>query len=367
MLARRVVVAHPCGHKDSAQRPGPLREQCLVRSRSGGQNLRMILRAPWPADVPRPRDYLETGDGLFFAVVSSAADDGHALTSLRYVRRGAGLAKLSTGGANEYLREHRPEYLAHSALIDAMIHRVPLADVVWTHRPDERLHDLRTRGGKDRLEERSLRTVEALVSGGATADRLGLGGSLLLGAQHEESDIDLVVYGRAAFERARRALGAAVLAGELAPLDQAHWEAAWQRRGGELSLEEYVEQELRKRNKALVEGTRVDLSLVVDRDEEVPERGPFRKWGRLVVRALVVDDTSAFDHPARYRVQHDQVSEVVSFTPTYAGQAVAGETIEASGWLEEDAFGSRRLVVGTSREAGGEWVRLKERNDAERA
>ena len=108
---------------------------------------------------------------------------------------------------------------------------------------------------------------------------------------------------------------------------------------------------MRKRNKALVDGTRVDLSLVVDREEEVPERGPFRKHGMIVVRALVTDATSAFDHPARYRVEHDEVSEVVSFTPTYAGQAMAGEMIEASGWLEEDA--DRGATGGGGDEPGG--------------
>jgi uncharacterized protein len=48
----------------------------------------------------------------------------------------------------------------------------------------------------------------------------------------------------------------------------------------------------------------------------------------------------------------------VSFTPTYAGQAAAGEMIEASGWLEADTKGTLRLVVGTSRESPGEWIRV---------
>ena len=318
----------------------------------------MTLHPSWPADLPRPRDYLETAGGLYFAVVSSAVEEGHALTSLRYVRRGAWLTKLSTESANAWLREHQPSYLAHSALIDAVIHQVPLVDVVRTHRPDERLAALRVAGASDRLEGLALRAVEALESEGAPADRLGVGGSLLLGAQHAESDIDLVVYGHAAFEAARRALGAAVLAGRLEPLDEAEWEAAWRRRGSDLRLDEYVRAEVRKQNKALVDGTRVDLSLVVDREEEVPERGPFRKHGMIVVRALVTDATSAFDHPARYRVKHDEVSEVVSFTPTYAGQARTGEMIEARGWLEEDSVGARRVVVGTSREAVGEWIRM---------
>ena len=316
----------------------------------------MNLRDAWPADIPRPRDYLETGGGLYFAVVSSVLDDGHALTSLRYVRQDGSLQKLSTEQANAFLRAHRPGYLAHSGLIDAMIHRVPVAAVVHVHRPEERLDRLRNSTVVDALERRALRAAEVLAIGGAPVDRLGLGGSLLLGAQHARSDIDLVVYGREAFEAARVALGSAVSSGRLSPLDPAQWEDAWSRRGSDLSLEEYVQAESRKRNKAVIEGTRVDLTLVADRREEIPERGPYRKLGRLELSATVTDASAAFDHPARYRVRHDLVAEIVSFTPTYAGQALAGETVRASGWLEEDAGGMRRLVVGTSREARGEYV-----------
>jgi uncharacterized protein len=318
----------------------------------------MNLRAPWPAGVPRPRDYLETADGLHFAVVSSALDTGGVLTSLRYVRRDGVLAKLSTEEANAFLRLHRPQYLAHSELIDATIHRVPLGDIARVHRPDDRLAELRARGAGDPLEGRALRAVDALVAGGADGERIGVGGSLLLGAQHPDSDIDLVVYGRHAFETGRSALAASIASGRLQALDARQWEAAWSRRGSDLTLDEYVRAETRKRNKAVIEGTRVDLTLVVDLDEERPERGPFRKLGRIVLQAEVTDASAAFDHPARFRVRHDEVTEVVSFTPTYAGQAEVGEMIEASGWLETDADGARRVVVGTSREAGGEYARV---------
>lgn len=322
----------------------------------------MNLHDGWPAGIPRPRDYLETADGLFLAVVSSALDEGHALTSLRYVRRGGTLVKLGTDDANRLLQRERPAWLVHSALIDAMIHLVPLQEVVRVHRPDDRLAALRASGDGDALERRALQAVEALSSGGAPVRRLGLGGSLLLGAQHADSDIDLVAYGRQAFQAARAALGSALELGKLEALDAVQWEAAWARRGSDLTLAEYIAAEVRKRNKAVIEGTRVDLTLVVDRDEEVPEHGPFRKLGRLTLRAEVTDAVAGFDHPARFRVRHDAVAEVVSFTPTYTGQAVAGELIEASGWLEVDATGARRLVVGTSREAQGEYLRRVRRN-----
>jgi predicted nucleotidyltransferase len=148
-----------------------------------------------------------------------------------------------------------------------------------------------------------------------------------------------------------------VEAGALHALDAPAWEAAWARRGSALGLDEYVRGELRKLNKATLDGTRLDLTLVVNHQEEVAERVPFTKYGPITVRALVTDATCAFDHPARYRVQHDAVREVVSFTPTYAGQVEAGEMLEASGWLESDAVGARRVVVGTSREGEGEFVK----------
>jgi len=71
-----------------------------VPRRPGRQTPSMNLGAPWPAAVPRPRDYLETIDGLHFAVVSSLLDAGHALTNLRYVRRDGALIKLSTSEAD---------------------------------------------------------------------------------------------------------------------------------------------------------------------------------------------------------------------------------------------------------------------------
>src|SRR5262249_21767082 len=156
---------------------------------------------------------------------------------------------------------------------------------------------------------------------------LGLGGSLLLGAQHAQSDIDLIAYGRAGFMAARTAIEAAIAAGELGALRGEDWRYAWERRGSGLGLEGYRAQGRGKHTKATVRGTRVDLSLVVDPDEEVPEHGPFRKLGRAMVTGTVTDAASAFDHPARYRVRSDLVTEVLSFTPTYAGQAIVGEVI----------------------------------------
>ena len=64
----------------------------------------------------------------------------------------------------------------------------------------------------------------------------------------------------------------------------------------------------------------------------------------------------AFDSPAIFKLDHPEVKEIFCYSHTYAGQALPGERVEAKGVLEETDNGLR-LVVGTTREARGEWIR----------
>jgi hypothetical protein len=306
----------------------------------------------------RPRDFLETGDGLFFAVVSPLLDEGRYLTSLRYVREQGRLQKLDTASAAALLLGRHPDWAVHAAPVDASVHAVPCEAVVRVHQPEERFAALMSSGELDPVERAAVSAARVLVSHGAPERALGVSGSVLIGAQGPTSDVDLVAYGRDAFTAARQALGRAVAASDLDAPDKLAWHQAWDRRGSALTLDEYVWHERRKGTKAVLHGSRIDLSLVAHQSEQPPLPRGVRKLHRARLVARVTDIAAAFDHPARYLVAGDEVSEVMSFTPTYAGQALAGEMIEAAGWLEEDATGVRRLVVGSSREAPGEFIRV---------
>jgi predicted nucleotidyltransferase len=75
----------------------------------------------------------------------------------------------------------------------------------------------------------------------------------------------------------------------------------------------------------------------------------------MEIEAKVTDASLAFDSPAVYEVEHESVSRVLSFTHTYSGQALEGETIEACGICEHHGD-ELWLVVGTTREARGEYI-----------
>ena len=152
------------------------------------------------------------------------------------------------------------------------------------------------------------------------------------------------------------ALRHAIELGVLEELSDPMWHDAYARRSCSLSLDEYVWHERRKHNKFACAGTKVDISCI---DAEPGwMKAPRAKLCRDVIRGTVLDDTYGFDYPARYPVAHAVVQEIVCYTPTYAGQARTGETVEAAGWVEQTDDGVRRLLVGTSREATGEYVKV---------
>lgn len=303
-----------------------------------------------------PRDFIETPEGFIFAVVDGQPEAGRVLCFLRYVRQGGRLRKLDTAAAQAVLAAHAPAYLFNSERLQASLHGVPLARIHHHYQPRQRVRALLAAAAHDAIEAKAARWLRLMSGHGLDLARVGLTGSLLIGAQTATSDLDFVIYGREAFFEARRMVGALIEAGELAELDEAAWREAYDRRGCELGFEEYLWHERRKFNKGVIDGTKFDITLI---GEDAPhDAGPVKKLGRATLHARVTDARHAFDHPAAYRLDHPEIMEALSFTHTYAGQAEAGESVEIAGIVEETEAGRRRLVVGSSREAPGEFIRV---------
>ena len=85
---------------------------------------------------------------------------------------------------------------------------------------------------------------------------------------------------------------------------------------------------------------------------------PVKKRGIASINTRVKDDRFIFDYPARYLVDHEDIKEILVYTATYFGQAFQGELIEAKGMIEYDADNKHYMVIGTSREAAGEMLRV---------
>lgn len=304
-----------------------------------------------------PRDFIETCEGLFFAVVDAAPEDGQVLCFLRYGCIDDQTVKLDTVAAYALLESRYPGYLYYSRRLDAPLHAVPAEKIKRHHEPRARLQQLLACMAPDALQAKLQILAHYLISQGVTPESLGVTGSLLVARQHAASDIDLVLYDRNSFFLAKQAVVAGIETGALRALDETDWRAAWDRRGCALDFETFVWHERRKGNKGMIEDTKFDLALVVDEPVQEDDR-VWLKQGSRQIQARILDDTHAYDQPARYALDHAEIGEILCFTHTYVGQARPGEMIAACGMLELSNDGSRRLVVGSSREAPGEYIRV---------
>ncbi|MDD2723112.1 MAG: hypothetical protein PHH59_03700 [Methylovulum sp.] len=303
-----------------------------------------------------PKDFIETAEGLLFAVVAHGIEDGKVLCFLRYVLEDSGWKKYPTHAANTHLQAHHPHYLHFSTRLAADLHAVAIEKITKHYQPRSRLAAIMQTSPDNAVEQDVYQLGRLLQQHGLDLANLGVTGSILAGVQNAASDIDLVCYDRTTFQLCRTLVRDLIALGKLADLTETDWQQSYQRREADLSYEEYRWHERRKHNKALINGRKFDLSLLnVDDGEE----GDCQKLAAITVQCQIIDDTYGFDYPARFVVDHPTIQTIISFTATYIGQAFTGEWVEVSGILEQTAKGLQRIVVGSNREARGEYIKVK--------
>ncbi|RQD81249.1 MAG: DNA polymerase subunit beta [Methanocalculus sp. MSAO_Arc2] len=295
----------------------------------------------------RLRDFVIDVDGCIYAV-SVYDNDERVGCILRYLPHpdgdriapdGTRYQKIEFEEAYTWVFRHRPEWAD-------TVHRIPRSAISCILKPEEEMGAIMQRDKR----------VQRLMNLFSLPDRsYGCTGSLLCGLEDETSDIDLVVYGDHWFS-ARRQLEEAVKAGKIPEMSEEMWRKVYNKRIPEITFDDFVTHEARKYNRGEYEGTYFDI--LFSRSYDQVNAVPIRKGEPMkseVIEARVTDASLAFDSPSVYHIDHEEISTVLSFTHTYAGQACAGEVIEAAG-VVEDMGDTQWLIVGTSREARGEYI-----------
>ena len=295
----------------------------------------------------RIRDFLVTRNGWIFSVADYANLGGFRCL-LRYVpdasgtreTKGRRYRKLDFEEAFAFLRRKKPEYVRD-------LHVIPEGDVARIYMPSRELPRVAE------ADPRVRRLSTLLAEGGVPESCMGITGSMLIGLDGPSSDIDLVAYGKS-WWKARKIVAKGKEEGIIQELDEAMWRRIYSKRKPEISFDEFVLHEIRKGNRGMIQGTYFDLLFTRDWPQIEPTV-PGKSIGRRKIVAKVVDAEFSFDSPSIFKLDHE-VGEIFCYSHTYAGQALPGETVEAVG-VEEETPGGRRLVVGTTREARGEWIR----------
>lgn len=295
----------------------------------------------------RLRDFIEDEDGWLYAVSTYDNEDRIGCV-LRYVPDEGGERADSSGrrytkydfeAAYDLIARRKPSYAG-------LLQRIPHDEVKRVLKPDLEIGRITT----DNPRVRQLVALFGLPDGS-----VGCTGSLLCGLANESSDIDMVVYGENWFH-AQALVRQGIRDGRIEGLSEEMWRKVYEKRKPEISYDTFVLHEQRKWNRGQIQGTYFDILYTRSYDgiRDMPQ-GKGEVLGIDTIEATVTDASLAFDNPAVYEINHEDVSRVLSFTHTYSGQALAGETIEARGVCERHGD-ETWLIVGTTREARGEYI-----------
>lgn len=311
---------------------------------------------------PRPRDFVLTKDGLWFAVTEYQHPRGFVIAFLRYAPSGGGFLKITSVEQSYRLLEKKyPKYILDERFFGVRMQAVPLGDIKNIETPRGCLRKAFKK--PDDSFKRDACYIVRLLSANSkvSLNYFGLTGSVTTGAHKKESDIDLVVYGLKNFVKVRSSIELLIKQGKFKKLSDKIIQKAYGSKGylNIFSFEEFKHNLLRKNNSFLYKKRKIDL-MCVRLEVEVKDSAT-RRYTKLknnfTVHPKVIDDRLSFDFPAVYKIASKAVPklrEVVSYRNAYLGQAFRGETIEARGKLEEVKEKGKkpylRLVVGTIRE-----------------
>jgi len=327
--------------------------------------------------------YLETLDGLFFAVKGLEHPPDRRIAVLRYVPDGTtgGRRKADTFYRRLYhfdeqerlIRSTYPQYLAYDPVFQTTLQSVPLSMVRKVYDPRLRYVELAESGARTEIEDDAAAFLNLLQCEARVApSALGITGSLLTGLYTEKSDLDVAVFGTENCRKVYAALAAILDAppvAELRRLDAAGMEELFEQRSADTRMDHdaFLALEKRKVNQGLFRKRPYFVRFIQEARESKQAYGCLRYTprGRAVIIASIADDRESIFTPCRYALSGVRILEgpplsdlcdIASFRGRFCEQARTGETVRASGTLEriENDRGEirHRLLLGNTAEDG---------------
>ncbi len=313
-------------------------------------------------------DYVETQEGLLFTVKGVHQPEGLTIAYLRYVPDPMGTRERSgrryrrvydLEETNGFLRDNYPQYINAVEDRGLTLQSISSGRITRIYKPWERLVELLAdpRLGPERTISK---LVSALIEYGVPFDGLGVSGSVLIGMDTPDSDVDLIGYGLDAGSKIYEALKRLRQEADwVSPYEAETVVDVTRSRWGDtdLDLEGLSAIEARKILHGLVDGTDYFVRLVRE-PEEFEEGISSRPLGRVTLRATVKESGASIYTPCTYEIDecsyrgsHDwpDPSQLVSFRGKFTEQARDGDRVEAKGTLEKVEYGDRtacRVMLG---------------------
>ncbi|MHA1263730.1 MAG: hypothetical protein ACTSRS_00690 [Candidatus Helarchaeota archaeon] len=275
--------------------------------------------------------------------------------------------KFYFDGGLQFIRKNYPHYQIHHKALNTKLVGITSGQVEEVRRPDERLRELLKKRPSNRLLNVLYRVLDLIADNSQLKTHdFGIFGSICHQFYHPDySDLDFIIYGRSELRELRDTLAdfyqqsSFPIQNEFKEWDYKNSLKHWHFR--HYSLQEYGKYDRRKLIYATIRSPRIKRHVKIEFE-------PVKKWneikneysdllrierrGWIRARALVVDDTDAFNMESIYKIEIleimegpkiDDILRILSFVEEFRGQVQKDEEIFVEGNIERVILRNREF------------------------
>lgn len=320
--------------------------------------------------------YLETKEGLYFAVKGLVHPPDRIFSVLRYAPDPQGDRKKAWKTYRrlyhfpeqlQLLKERYPQYLAYDPVSNLVQQSVPVSSIQRIYDPRGWQQMIPAATERDALQADANAFCDLLAKASKVSpDHLGVSGSLLIGLHTEHSDLDMTVHGeqncRSVHEALQRLLNDEAVK-DVSRFDQQGFLQLYAERlpDTRMAFDEFLEREKRKSFQGFFRGRVFFARFIKEAHENGESYGDraYQPLHQAGVVATVINDSNAIFTPCCYPIDEvqflqgdpvDSLCEIVSFRGRFCEQARLGERVYAFGTVERVQTSQdrvwHRLILG---------------------
>jgi len=310
-------------------------------------------------------DYIETKeDNLFFDIKGLLHPHDRRICFLRFyphpegdrVKKGVKFRKVyELEERYSLLSTKYPKYLFFSEQLDLEVQGVKIQDIKKIYTPIECLESLVRKDKLSNTETYSKSLCELFIDkGGISKELIGITGSIMVGLNKEDSDIDIIIYGTKNSLRFQEKLKN--LLDESSNfrkynIDEYRSHYNWRVGGSDISFEDFIKSEQRKLHQGKFYGYDYFVRYIKSPKDWEGNFYDFNytNFGRIKAKALITDAKDSIFTPCSYKINNikilekdlisnkinfNDISEINSFRARFCEQAKEGESVIVEGKLE---------------------------------
>ncbi len=257
------------------------------------------------------------------------------------------------------LRKTYPGYLFYSKELDLEIQGVYNNDIKKIYSPRDCLRELSEKENLSNIEKCSKTLCELFINkGNLSKDSVGITGSVMIGLNKEDSDIDIIIYGtETCLKFQEKLIDLFAEPNQFRKYNQEEYKSHynWRVGGSDISFKEFMRSEQRKLHQGKFHGNDFFIRYIKSPNDW---KGKFydyqyKNCGRIKAKGLINDSKDSIFTPCSYKIKTlkildkestlDKISlkkilEINSFRARFCEHAKEGDIVLVEGKLEKVLF-----------------------------